>query len=203
MFLPTLGIAMSLTASAVYLTFYPIGEKLRDQLEKVNIQGILVMAFCLVFAFIGTEWAPRQPLGFYFLFLTALLLMVALVLIQYDKLRAGVLWTAASFALLVLLIDLFFFANNRQLRIFYLPLLVELLVFGVGILVLLFRVPERWFRSKKFVQLYLTSSILYTIFLINFLFEFHNILYYTIKANSNTLEDDEEWWHTKNIYNEN
>ena len=99
MFLPTLGIAMSLTVSAVYLTYYSISEKLRDQLEKLNIQGILVMTFCLVFAFIGTEWAPRQPLGFYFLFLTALLLMVALVLIQYDKLRAGVLWTTASFAL--------------------------------------------------------------------------------------------------------
>lgn len=111
--------------------------------------------------------------------------------------------TVVSFVLLVLLIDLLFFANKRQDMIFYLPLLVELLIVGLGVLVLVFRVPERWFRRTKWVNLYANSSIIYTIFLINFLFELHNILYYLIKANSNTLDDDDEWWHTKNIYNEN
>lgn len=82
-------------------------------------------------------------------------------------------------------------------------MLVELLIIGLGILALFFKVPERWFKRSKVVNLYLNSSIIYTIFLINFLFELHNILYYTIKANSNTLDDDDEWWHTKNIYNEN
>jgi len=33
MFVATLGIAISLTVSAIYLTFYSISVKLRDQLE--------------------------------------------------------------------------------------------------------------------------------------------------------------------------
>lgn len=203
MFITTLGIAVSVTASAVYLTFYSISVRLRDILEAVNLQGIILMTYCLIFVVIATEWAPRQPLGFYFLFLSVLLLMGSLVLIQYPNLRLAVVIAAVSFVLLVLLMDLLFFANARQLRIFYLPLLVELLIVGLGVLALFFRVPERWFRRTKWLNLYLNSSIIYTVFLINFLFELHNILYYTIKANSNTLDDDDEWWHTKNIYNEN
>lgn len=203
MFIATLGIAISVTISAVYLTFYSISVKLRDTLEAVNLQGIILMAYFLIFVVIATEWAPRQPLGFYFLFLTVLLLMASLVLIQYPNLRLAVVITAVSFVLLVLLIDLLFFANKRQDMIFYLPLFVELLIVGLGVLALFFRVPERWFRRTKWLNLYLNSSIIYTIFLINFLFELHNIIYYTIKANSNTLDDDDEWWHTKNIYNEN
>lgn len=202
MFIATLGIAVSVTASAVYLTFYSISIKLRDTLELVNLQGIILMAYCLIFVLVGTEWAPRQPLGFYFLFFTVLLLAASLVLIQYPNLRLYVVIAAVTWGVLVILIDLGF-ANTRQLKIFYLPLLVELLIVGLGVLALFFRVPERWFKRNKVVNLYLNSSIIYTIFLINFLFELHNILYYTIKANSNTLDDDDEWWHTKNIYNEN
>jgi len=81
MFIATLGIAVSVTASAAYLTFYAISAKLRDTLEQFNLQGIVLMAYCLIFVLIGTEWAARQPLGFYFLFLTVLLLTASLVLI--------------------------------------------------------------------------------------------------------------------------
>ena len=161
------------------------------------------MVYCLVFVLVATEWAPRQPLGFYFLFLAVMLLITSLVLLQYPKLQPWVVWSTIGFAVLVLLIDVIFLANPRQRKIFYLPFAIELLIFGAGVLALVFRVPERWFKKSKFVNLYLTSSIIYTIFVINFLFELHNILYYTIKANSNTLDDDDEWWHTKNIYNEN
>lgn len=161
------------------------------------------MAYCLVFVVIGTEWAARQPLGFYFLFLTVLLLIGSLVLIQYPKLQPWVLWSTVGFVAFVLLLDCIFLANARQRKIFYLPFAIELLIFGLGVLALIFRVPERWFKKNKFVNLYITSSIIYSIFVINFLFELHNILYFTIKANSNTLDDDDEWWHTKNIYNEN
>lgn len=78
-----------------------------------------------------------------------------------------------------------------------------MLIFSIGVIILFFRVPERWFKRTKWINLYLNSTIFYAIFLINFLFEVHNIFYYMLKCNSNNLEDDEEWWHTKNIYNEN
>ena len=83
-----------------------------------------------------------------------------------------------SYGVLIVIMDLAF-ASTRQLKIFYLPLLVELLIIGLGILALFFKVPERWFKRSKVVNLYLNSSIIYTIFLINFLFELHNIFYYT------------------------
>lgn len=96
-----------------------------------------------------------------------------------------------GFVVFVLLLDVIFFANERQRKIFYLPFVIELCIFGLGVLALIFRVPERWFRRNKFINLYVTSQIIYAIFVINFLFELHNILYYTIKANSNTLDDDD------------
>ena len=37
MFIATLGIAVSVTASAAYLTFYAISAKLRDTLELINL----------------------------------------------------------------------------------------------------------------------------------------------------------------------
>lgn len=113
MFIATIGIAISLTVSAIYLTFYSISMKVRDTLEGFNIQGIILMAYCLLFVLIATEWAPRQPLGFYFLFATILLLMVSLVLIQYDKLRLAVVLTAVVYGVLILLLDLLLFANPR------------------------------------------------------------------------------------------
>lgn len=59
MFLATLGIAISLTVSAVYLTFYSISIKLRDNLEAFNLQGIILMTYLLIFVLIATEWAAR------------------------------------------------------------------------------------------------------------------------------------------------
>ena len=113
MFIATLGIAISLTLSAVYLTFYPISAKVRDTLEAFNFQGILLMAYCLIFVLIATEWAPRQPVGFYFLFLTTVLLMSSLILVQYDKLKVWILWITVGYGILILLIDLFGFVNKR------------------------------------------------------------------------------------------
>jgi hypothetical protein len=39
------------------------------------------MAYTLIFVVVATEWAARQPLGFYFLFLSVILLIASLVLI--------------------------------------------------------------------------------------------------------------------------
>lgn len=107
MFIATLGIAISVTISAVYLTFYSISVKLRDLLEIINMQGIVFMTYLLVFVLIGTEWAPRQPLGFYFLFFTVILLLSSVVLLQYPKLRLAMIITAISYTALIIIIDLF------------------------------------------------------------------------------------------------
>ena len=66
---------------------------------------------------------------------------------------------------------------------------------------LYFKLPERWFKKSRFVNLYLHSSVWFSLFVINFIFEMHNILYFSMKVNSNYIADDDEWWRVKNIYN--
>ena len=80
-FVTTFGIAASMTASAIYLIFYPLGKEIKENLEKINFMFILIMAYTLLFTLIGSEWFDRQPLVFYFLFATLFLLIACLVLI--------------------------------------------------------------------------------------------------------------------------
>ena len=91
-------------------------------------------------------------------------------------------------------------ATPKQFRTFYLPFMIEALLFGVGVLVLFFEVPERWCKDNRAVVLYLCSQIIYTILLINFLFELQSIMYYTIKSNNGDLKDEEAWWKLRNVY---
>ena len=51
------------------------------------------------------------------------------------------------------------------------------------------------------MQLYVSSYIIFSLIFINFVFESHNIIYYTLKLNSDYLDDDYEWWKVKNVYN--
>ena len=53
-FLCTFGVAISMTATAIYLIYYPISEKVKRRLETINLQFILVMGYLLLFAFIGS-----------------------------------------------------------------------------------------------------------------------------------------------------
>ena len=81
------------------------------------------------------------------------------------------------------------------------PEIIEGLCLTAGILVLYYEFPDRFCKNSKFVQLYVSSYIIFTLIFINFLFETHGIIYYTLKLNSNYLDDDDEWWKVKNIYN--
>jgi len=81
-------------------------------------------------------------------------------------------------------------------------MLIEGLLLSCGIVLVYFRVPEKWCVESRFVQLYLTSYILYSILFINFCFETQNILYMTLKLNSGNLKDEDAWWRLPNIYND-
>ena len=112
-FLVTFGIASSMTASAIYLIFYPISEKLKRRLETVNLQFILVMGYCLLYAFTASEWSIKHPLVFYFLFLTVLFLVASLILIEYEDFRLYVLIGSLVLLGLILIIDMAAFATKR------------------------------------------------------------------------------------------
>ena len=189
--------------SAVYLIYYPISQEVKKQLQDFNYWGILVMVYSLMFAFIGSEYRQRLEADFYALFGTFVFLSISLILSLYENPFPWnwSMWISLTFVFLILMIDLCGYANRRQISVFYIPLIIEVTFFIAGITMLYFRVPERWFKKNKVVNMYLNSSIIYTIFLLNFLFEVVSILYYTLKCNSNNLKDDYMWWVTKNIYN--
>ena len=145
------------------------------------------MGYLLLFAFIGSEWKDKQPLVFYFLFWTGINLILSLVLIEYEPIRVYVLWGSLFYLLVVLVLDAAIWATMRQIEVFYVPVLIEVACYGLGALVLYFRVPEIWFKDQRWVWLYVSSQVIYHILLINFLFELQKILCYTIKLNSGVL----------------
>jgi hypothetical protein len=124
-----------------------------------------------------------------------------MVLSQYEFGRKLGFWLTVGILSTIVFFDLCLNANKHRITVMYIPLIIEGAILSIGIVLLVFQIPERYFTSTKFVNLYLNSYIIFTLFFINFLFEAYNILYYTEKLNSDYLDDDDEWWKTKNIYN--
>ena len=91
MFLALLGISLSLTATAIYIIFYSISESIRDLLDSVDYMGKLTMVFLFTFAFIGSELHDSQYY-FPFMFSVGALLILNLVLSQYDFGRIVSFW---------------------------------------------------------------------------------------------------------------
>lgn len=135
------------------------------------------------------------------LFIVGVTFMTVLVATQYDLGRKVGFWVTVGVLSLVVFCDLVFNATKKQVRVFYVPEIIEGLCLTAGILVLYYEVPDRFCKNSKIVQLYVSSYIIFTLIFINFLFETHGIIYYTLKMNSNYLDDDDEWWKVKNIYN--
>ena len=101
-------------------------------------------------------------------------------------------------------LDFLFMANKRQTNIFYVPLIVESLFLGIGILVAYYNLPERYFKKNKFVNLYVNSHIIFALIIVNVIYEMHNVLYLTLKLNSNNIGDlENSWYQVENVYNTN
>lgn len=80
MFLATLGMAISLTCTTIYLVFYSISEKVNKILDSVDYMGKITMVFLFSLAFIGNELVG----SFWFfalIFLLGALLILNLVLV--------------------------------------------------------------------------------------------------------------------------
>ena len=201
MFLATLGIAVSLTATVFFLIFYSVSKRVKIIVDSFDYMGKMVMLFFYTFAFVGSELAG-STLYYAFMFLLVVILVANLVLVQYSTGKAVSYWTSVGILAVVYSSDFLFNSSPKEKEVFYIPMFVELAILGAGYLLYAYQVPERFCPDAKFVQLYCTGFLIFTIMLINFLFEAHNILYYTIKLNSNYYEDDSEidWWKTDNIY---
>jgi hypothetical protein len=105
--------------------------------------GLLILAYSLTFCFVASEGANTSGY-FYLIFLTAVILCVNLVLVQYDIGRVISFWCTLAWIGLMFIVGLIL-SNKRQLIVFFLPILVESLLLGLAILLVFFRAPERWF----------------------------------------------------------
>ena len=172
-------------------------------MDGLNYMGILVMLYFYTFAFVGSQLLGS---GAYFAFLSLLVLVLAvnIALIQYDIGRNITFYASLVLLLLIYLYDFFFHSSPKQKQVFYIPMMIELILLLAGYLLYFFSLPERWCRGSKFIQLYVTGFLFFTLFLINFYFEAQRILYFTIKLNSGYYDDvEDDWWKTYNVYQKN
>jgi hypothetical protein len=207
MALATIGICISLTMTTCYLIFYPINQNVYEKLETLNFMGVLVMVYMYSFAFFASEFTTSQSQyitsHFYILFLTVVLGMTCLVIVQYEIGRLLSICISGVFLGCLLVLDLLFMCTTRQMNVFHVPLIAESLFLGAGILLMHFNVPERWMKKTKVVNLYLNSHIIYALIIVNVIYELHIVLYYTLKVNSNYIGSEEEvsWYKVGNVYN--
>lgn len=128
-------------------------------------------------------------------------MIACLILIQYQLGKIIAFWITVGLLSFVYFYDFVFTATAKQKEVFYIPIFVELILIAVGYLLYVFSVPERWCKDVRCCMLYSTGYIFFTLFLINFYFEAQDILYLTIKLNSNYYDpDDESWWRLDNIF---
>jgi len=72
----------------------------------------------------------------------------------------------------------------------------------IGVILVAYRVPERWCKQNRVVSLYFNSYVIMALIAVNVIFEMHTVLYYTLKLNSNYLDDYDIWWKVTNVYND-
>jgi len=150
MFIATLGIAISLTATATYLVFYSVSDDAKKFLDSIDYMGKMIMLFFYTFAFVGSELTGSQ-LYYAFMFLLVVLLVVNLVLVQYEIGRKVSFWTSVAIIATVYVSDFLFNSSPKEKEVFYIPLFVELAILGAGYLLYIYQVPERFCLGAKFV----------------------------------------------------
>jgi len=181
MYIATWGIAFSLTATAVYLMVYSMSYKCLRLWEGYHFQGLLIMFYFYLFAYVVSEFAGAT-FYFYLLFTIGCLLLTAMLAAVYEVPKWMIITGSSIFLFGIFVFDWAYHSTKRTVKVFYLPVLIESLVLTVGILIWFFKVPERW-TENRFIHLYFNSFVLYSIILVSFIFEMHNILYYTLLLN--------------------
>jgi len=149
MFIGTFGIAVSLTATAFYLTFYSISDSYQKKFESINYCGLLILAYSLTFCFVASELC-LTPIYFYVMLTTVIMLGVNLVLVQYSIGRTIAFWSTLVFLSLVTIIALAF-CNKHQFWVFFLPMFFEGVALFIAVVLVLYRVPEKWCVESRFI----------------------------------------------------
>jgi hypothetical protein len=201
LFIATCGIVVTLGFTILYLVFYPLDKETQNNLESVNYMGLLIFIYFLLFAFQAGEF-NKVPGFFYWSIGSVLLLAANLVMVPYSFGRKLSFWITIGWITLLVTLGMSY-ATKSQILVCFVPLLIEGAILGAVVLLVYFRVPERWWTENRLVQLYLNSYVIYSLFFINFVFEAQNILYLTLKLNDGgNAVDDMAWFKVSNIYND-
>ena len=143
MYIATFGIALSLTLTTFYLLFYAMSAKSLKRWESVHFQGLLVMFYFYLFAYVVSEY-QGATLYFYTLFTIGCLLLTALLAAIYEVPKWIIVTGTSVFLFLVVLCDWIYHSTKKTVKVFYIPVIVETSLLAVGILLWAFNVPERW-----------------------------------------------------------
>ena len=142
MFIGTFGIAFSFTCTFIYLTWYSMGGKYQETLESFNYMGLMVLIYFLTFSFISSELF-NEAIYFYWVMTTFLLLCTMIILVNYKIGRTIGFWITVGWISLCFLLGLIF-SEKKQIIVCYVPLIIEALLMTIAVLLVYFRVPERW-----------------------------------------------------------
>jgi len=139
------------------------------------------MFYFYLFAYVVSEF-DHATCYFYVLFTTVCFLLAALIASLYEVPKWIIVTATSAFLFLILVFDWGYHSTKKTVKVFYLPVVIEAVFLAIGILIWFFKIPERW-TQNRIVLLYFNSFVLYTLILVSFLFEMHNILYYTLLLN--------------------
>ena len=112
MFIATLGICLSLTMTTGYLIFYSLDHERYELLQTFNFMGILIMSYAFTFAWVGSE-LQHTHYFFYLLFLTTILLITCMVLLQYSLGKTLSLWISGIYLGTLYIIDFLFISSKK------------------------------------------------------------------------------------------
>ena len=190
-------IAVSITMTAIYLTFYSISSRVQFVLRLININIKVFAAYATAIIWLIALMSTRPvSLGGNFtlleLYIYILLGMyfVVLIMIQFGKPvdSIAILITIITLGVIAL-IDFAGFSTHEQNTIFYLPLVIMLAVLTVFYLMDFFSVPQRYCEEIRFFQLWFTShfwfDVAYLVFVLVITLSIANLFKYNENYRAN------------------
>ena len=196
MFIATLGVALSVTVTLIYLIFYCMSQSTQKVLRTVDLNFQLLAIYVLFLVFLEAELS-LYPIKFgdtftlkqLLQYLTISIYILNVILIQYDFLRVTVWWITFAFFVIVFTIDLCI-NSHRQVLNFYVPMIIVLSLLAISGLFVFFHMPERFCIESRIPQLFFQSHFWFSLLYLLVFYTFLYILWTMFRYNEQTIEEN-------------
>ena len=152
------------------------GERILNNLDW-NFK--LLAIYALVIVFLQAElslnpiiYSEGASLRIILIYITGVVYLISLVLIQFDSLKSVSWWISFLYLLILFSIDLFGLSTHQQGINFYMPVGIMLLLLAVSGLFVFFHFPERFCLGHRISQIWFTSHVWYAIAYLTLLYFF-------------------------------